>query len=272
MRMSSLRALLREAVISEVDISDLEGISCTAGSTHVMKTCKLGKDKYFLKFSDASMFEGETDPSLQILIEYLAYKIYALYPGVRIPKVELVYDKAEKKVGLATSAVQGKPGRTSVPAKKLGKMLSAGVYVDVFLANWDVVGTDAGNVIVDKDVATRIDPGGSLTFRAQGGRKGNKFASSAGELKTMLDPSFGGAGEVLSHADMQAAAKEFQSVGWQAINSTIKSVAAEVSADLKKRGMLGLEKQWLADVAEIASKLASRHKEIAKHVVETQAL
>jgi hypothetical protein len=206
----ALRALIIEAIVNEIDIEDVGNIACAAGSTHVMQTCKIGKDKYFLKFSDESLFKSG-DPSLQILVEYLAYRIYQLFPGVSIPKVELVYDAKRKRVGLASSEVKGKPGLSNIKPAQLGKMLSAGVYVDVLLANWDVVGTGKGNVIVDKDRATRIDPGGSLTFRAQGGRKGEKFSTTPGELKTMLNPGFG-AGEVLSYADMKAAAKEFNAV------------------------------------------------------------
>lgn len=267
----SLKTLIQEAVINEVDIENVKGIACTTGSTHVMKTCKLGKDKYFLKFSDESMFD-DSDPSLQILIEYLSYKIYSLYPSITIPNVELVYDKTNLKVGLASSVVVGKSGLQTINPKKLGKMMSAGVYVDVLLANWDVVGTGTGNVLVDKQKLTRIDPGGSLTFRAQGGRKGEKFGAKPAELSTMLDPNFGGSGEVLTHADMNIASVEFLSVSWSAIASTIKSVSNSVSSDLKSRGMSDLLGQWKVDVAEISTKLAKRHKSILDHIKASSKL
>jgi hypothetical protein len=267
-KLSALRTIIAEAMISEIDIADVHSVVCAAGSTHIMQTCKIGKDKYFLKFSDENLFD-ESDPSLQVLIEYLAYRIYGLYPGVTIPaNIQLVYDKAQQRVGLASSAVSGKMGKQSIPAQKLGKMMSAGVYVDVFLANWDVVGMGSGNVIVDKNKATRIDPGGALTFRAQGGRKGKKFSPQPGEIKTMLDPH-SGAGEVLSYADMKLAMKEFVAIPWSAISTEIKSVADEVSNELNSRKMKKLLGQWNDDVSEISSTLKARHKSILDHIKST---
>jgi hypothetical protein len=157
-RINELKELIRVAVLNEVDIEDVGDVCFAAGSTHVMKTCSIGGNKYYLKFSDESLFDG-VNPSLQILVEYLAYKVYSLYPGVDIPSVELVYDRKGGKVGLATSAVAGKMALETIPAKELASMLSAGVYVDIFLANWDVIGTGSGNVIADKGKATRIDTG-----------------------------------------------------------------------------------------------------------------
>ena len=47
--------------------------------------------------------------------------------------------------------------------------------VDVLLGNWDVVGMNADNILIDKDGKPwRIDNGGSLSYRAQGGTKDNK--------------------------------------------------------------------------------------------------
>lgn len=264
MLMSELRALVQKLLLAEVALEDVSDVCLASGSTHVMKTCKIGSDKYYLKFSEESMFD-ESDPSLQVLVEYLAYKIYSLYPQVNIPKkIHLVFDKKRAKVGIATSPVKGSPG-TRLNPKTLGQMMSAGIYVDILLANWDVVGNDDGNVLVDKQAANRIDPGGSLTFRAQGGRKGNKFSKSAGELKTMLDASFGGAGKVFKYANLHKAASVFLAVPWESISSMINSIDGEVTKELKLAGMGGLLKEWKRDVSEITAKLRSRHAEITKH-------
>jgi hypothetical protein len=261
---SSLKKYIHESMLNEIDIENVQGITCVAGSTHIMNTCKIGKDKYFLKFSDEELFESG-DPSLQILVEYLAYKIYQLYPSVSVPNVQLVFDKTKRRVGLASSSAKGKSALGRIDSRKLGKMLSAGVYVDIFLANWDVIGIGTGNVFSDGEKATRIDPGGSLTFRAQGGRKGSKFSSDPGELKTMLNPDFG-AGEVLSYSDMKVAATEFNSVGWGTISNAIKSASDEISEELENKNMLDLLDQWQADVSEITSKLAKRHVAIKNHI------
>lgn len=50
--------------------------------------------------------------------------------------------------------------------------LAEGADVDAMLGNWDVIGMAADNILVDKDGKPwRIDNGGSLSFRAQGGKK-----------------------------------------------------------------------------------------------------
>jgi hypothetical protein len=266
---SRLRKIIKEA-LQEADIEDVTDIECSQGSTHSMSTCKIGGNKYYLKFSNENLFEN-VDPSLQILVEYLAYRIYGLYAGIKIPKPELVYDKTKKRVGLATSPASGKQaslyGKDNL--ESLGKKMSQGVYVDVFLANWDVIGTgEVGNVFLDDENATRIDPGGSLTFRAQGGRKGLKFGNNPGELKTMIDPSFGGAGRVFQFSDLKSAAKEFNSVKWETINTEIDNVYKEISSQLDSKGMSKLKSEWRSDVENISSALRSRHEEILNQIKE----
>lgn len=249
--------------LKEINIEKLNNICYSGGSTHIMKTCKIGEDEYYLKFSNEELF-GKTNPSLQILIEYLSYKIYSLYPEIKIPKVELVWDKKNKKVGLASSKIKGKPG-VYINPDKLAKMLSAGVYVDVFLANWDVIGTGEGNIIVDKDQATRIDPGGSLTFRAQGGRKGKKFDSKTKELSTMLKGN-SGAGNVYQYADLKEAGKVFLNVSFEQIRQQMIEVNREIVGGLKENNLLGLLKEWKPDIISIAKILKERHREILNHI------
>jgi hypothetical protein len=252
-------------VLGEIDIGDVGDVCFTGGSTHVMKTCKIGEDKYFLKFSDESLFD-ESDPSLQILVEYMAYKIYSLY-GLDMPAVQLVWDKQQGKVGLASAEVKGKmAGSTIIDPEKLGKMLSAGVYVDIFLANWDVIGTGDGNVVVNKDKATRIDPGGSLTFRAQGTKKGAAFGDTPGELQTMMDPNMG-AGEVFQHADLRQAGETFVSVPWDKIFAKmVEANNSDIVPELKQNGMTDLLAEWKSEILHIAKKLENRHKEVLKHI------
>lgn len=264
MKYSLLRSLIKEIALNEIDLEDVGDVCSTAGSTHDMQTCKIGKDKYFLKFSRVDLFD-DVDPSLQILVEYLAYRIYALFSGINVPHPELVYDASHERVGLATTPAKGKPALvTGIDPKYLAKMLSQGVYVDIFLGNWDVIGTGAGNVFVDAGTATRIDPGGSLTFRAQGGRKGAAFGPKAKELETMLKPG-SGSGDVFRHADMKIAAREFMSVPWSTIASEIDAVKSDVEEQLKSHGMKLLLKQWISDANEVKRNLAKRHKDVTAH-------
>lgn len=258
-----------ENILHEADISDIVEMCYADGSSHIMMTCRLRGRGYYLKFADEENWrDHEFSPSLQNLAEYLAYRIYGLYSGVKVPKAELVYDEENKRVGLATSPVRGTwAGETTVSMQELGKMMSQGVYVDIFLANWDVLGTNLDNVFVDnKGEITRIDPGAALQWRAQGGRKGELFSGQAGELKTMLDPNFDGAGKVFQHANLVNSAETFLSVPWSEIASTIKSVHDEVSQELSKRPNLKkMLNEWNVDIAEVLEKLEARHKEISNH-------
>ena len=259
-------------ILNEIDIDDVNDIECTAGSTHLMNTCRIGGNEYYLKFSDEEMFSDvDINPSLQILVEYLAYKIYALYRGINVPNIDLVYDGKNLRVGIATSAIRGKSALKTLKHNDIAMKMSNGVYVDVLLANWDVIGTGSGNVISTGNGAYRIDPGGALTFRAKGERKGGRFSKEPTELHTMFDPDFSdtGAGTIYQYADLKRAAKEFMSVPWDMIENTINSVDENVTQELTNYSMKSLLKDWKRDVIEIKDKLKSRWNAIREHIAET---
>lgn len=55
---------------------------------------------------------------------------------------------------------------------EMSRKLAAGMDVDAMVGNWDVIGMSGDNILVDKaGNPWRIDNGGSLSFRAQGGKK-----------------------------------------------------------------------------------------------------
>lgn len=266
MTIGLLRRLIRETLMKEgVDMSAVKNACFVAGSTHTMQTCNIGDDKYFLKFSRKNMFDDGVHPSLQILIEYLAYRIYGLFAGINIPRPELVYNTRGDEVGLATTPLPGKQAlKVGMDPESIGKMMSQGVYVDIFLANWDVVGTGTGNVFVDKDKVYRMDPGAAMTFRAEGGRKGKRFSPRAGDLPIMLGGDTG-AGLYFRYSDLKMAAKEFFTVKWSTIESEIDAVRNEVAQELESRGMKKLLRQWNDDVDEIEVTLAKRYDVVAAH-------
>ncbi len=264
-RETALRALIR-GILSEIDIGEVEGVCMTRGSTHIMNTCFIGGDKFHLKFSDeAAEFSSSTDPSLQILVEWLAYKVYSLYPGVDIPeRVELVYDKPNRRVGLATRSVSGDHGY-SIGRKTLANGLSAGVYVDVFLANWDI-GNMANVISRSSDSRpVRIDPGGALTFRARGGRKGRAFGDYPGELETMISGS-GAAADIFRYSDLRLAARTFESVPWSQVESRLNACNDEINEKLTSYGLVDLLEQWGSDFDHIVKTLRNRHREILANV------
>lgn len=275
-----LRQLIR-GILLEINIDKLRGMTGTHGSTHDMNRARIVDDEreFFVKFSDIGpdlWSEGDPDPSMQCMSEYLAYRIYSLYPGVRIPsRIELVFDPAKERVGLATAAVKGKMALGRIEPKVLAKQLQAGVYVDIFLANYDVIGTGTGNLLVSPEGdVTRIDPGSSFKYRARGARPKGKFNPRVGELDTMLDPGFNygqGAGHVYQFADLKVAADEFLAVPWGKVAGTIDQVSAEVAAELAENGMDELGRQWDSEVDEIKSVLAKRYKVVEEHARTVKA-
>ena len=61
--------------------------------------------------------------------------------------------------------------------------------LDATLANWDVIGQNMDNVMVDPETGTvyRIDVGGSMSFRAQGGLKLSQWNDANNELSSMKE-------------------------------------------------------------------------------------
>ena len=258
-----LKILIKEAVIDEVGIGEFQEV-CFSGkaSSHSLRTCKLKDKKFYLKFSgwNEGIPEG-ADENLQIGVEYLAYQIYKLY-GIKVPEdIQLVSDPENEKIGLATGEVVGS-GRLST--KKLGQSLSSGVFVDIFLANWDMSNTE--NLVSSGGDVTRIDPGGALTFRARGAKKGAAFNPKTTELQTMLDPN-GDAGQIYSHSDMAKAAAAFLRVSWSDVNKTIIRTSKEVMDEMTDAQVSPKTlNAWKQEVNEIRSVLQGRHTAVLEHI------
>lgn len=116
--------------------------------------------------------------------ELLAAKLYKAL-GIDVPLTKLV--KEGGKVGIASAFQEGME-----KAKKPNILGANGAFdgfgADAWLGNWDVVGLGFDNLLLDKDgKAVRIDPGGSLLFRAQGTPKGDAFGTTVPEIDTLRD-------------------------------------------------------------------------------------
>jgi hypothetical protein len=129
--------------------------------------------------------------------EILAGRLYEM-AGIDVP--ELSEATREGKFSVASKII---PGLKSNKAKlKSGEVpgVVEGIAVDAWLGNWDVVGLEYDNLLVDKDGrAHRVDTGGALRYRAMGEPKGDKFGPEVNELETFTDKSRR-AGGVLGHA------------------------------------------------------------------------
>jgi hypothetical protein len=136
------------------------------------------------KFKDADgvewycKFPGDEDTAKA---EVLAAKLYAA-TGTEGQDAKLV--SKDGKLGIASRWVNVKKGSAAELAKSKGA--HAGFAVDAWLANWDVVGLELDNLQLDeKGHAVRVDAGGSLMYRAQGGKKA--FGDNVTELDSLRD-------------------------------------------------------------------------------------
>lgn len=267
-----LKNLILEAIkqqeqiqkLNELDMSEVGEMCYIGGSTHSLATCKIEGGDFFLKFSDSWDFKNSDDKSLQIGVEYLAYLIYSLYPSNIPQKIHVVSDPQNQRIGIATKKSGNKSGR-QVDFKQWVKSISGGAMVDIFLANWDVNNT--ANFVIDNDGnAWRVDPGGSLTFRARGGRKGDSFSPTAGELKTMLDPKMrGGAGWLLSEVDMKEACEAFIAVPWESIVQKIEQARTEVTKELNNAKLTQVVDPWNKECDHIKTVLKTRWVDVKDH-------
>ena len=78
--------------------------------------------------------------------------------------------------------------------KKVKAKLQEDFVTDALLSNWDVIGLDSDNILVDKKGQVwRVDNGGSLRFRAQGSRKTaaefDEFPTELWSLRSKTNPA-----------------------------------------------------------------------------------
>lgn len=114
---------------------------------------------------------------LQANAEHLASEIY----GELAPETHLF--PYEEGVAFASDYVpsQGHIG-LNPSRQRAKKMFETGFVPDVLLSNHDVIGLSGDNVVVDENENLhRIDNGGSLMFRAQGGEKPEHVLDNLGE-------------------------------------------------------------------------------------------
>lgn len=113
--------------------------------------------------------------------EILAAKFYGL-AGLSGQDAKLV--RKDGKIGIASKWTDVKKGTPQQLADLEGAQ--SGFAVDAWLANWDVVGLAFDNLQIGADgKAHRVDAGGSLMYRAQGGKKA--FGEKVAEIDSLRD-------------------------------------------------------------------------------------
>lgn len=148
-----------------------------------------------------------------------------------------------------------------------------GFAVDALLANWDVAGSGYNNIVTNEHGdPVRIDPGGSLLYRAQGSPKGAAFTNDARDLDSMVDPGVNRSGYdvfgSMSTAAKTESAKKLLNFTDEVVDAMVGNyiadpkIADELKAKLKARRDAILNRYNLGSAgktsAEIANEKANR--------------
>jgi hypothetical protein len=184
---------------------------------------------YYVKFPD--------DPDIA-KTEVLANKIYELL-GVHVPQVNLI--SYEGQIGL-TSKMEDLLDEDDMSSylDELSKHADTRInfIVDAWLANWDVAGQtfDSKNIMLDKARRPlRIDQGGALSRRAQGGLKGAGWGNDVGELESlrgskatrMAQKVF----QAVSDSDLKAGADKLRHLNTDKLRALIDEYAPDNEKD-----------------------------------------
>lgn len=180
--------------------------------------------------------------------EVLASKLYKL-AGVAVPTLRLV--SRGGKVGVASKMI---PGVVKVGAGiKDAPGALEGFGADAWLGNHDVVGMGHDNLLKTKEGnAIRIDVGGALLYRAQGGAKGAAFGTEVVETESLLDKKTN-----------SYAASVFSGISEQKLVDSIAAVL-EIPDDAIVKAVEKFGPGSAAEKKALADKLIARKQSLAK--------
>lgn len=117
--------------------------------------------------------------------EVLAGKLYEL-AGIEVPELHIVM--LDGKVSIASKIIDGL-AKADAATLAVAPGTASGFAVDAWLANWDVVGLSYDNLLTLGARAVRVDTGGALRYRAQGGLKGVAFGRDVTEIDSLRSPA-----------------------------------------------------------------------------------
>ena len=147
----------------------------------------------------------------------------------------------------------------------------AGFIADAWLANWDVVGLAADNIVVGPgNKAYRIDVGGSMLFRAQG--KGKPFPPEVSEIETLRSPAIAPqASKVfddLTSAEFVASAERIAAITDDQIDFAVDSVALPKTSPEYPVSQFGSEANDLPEM--VKTRLKQRRDYIIENVLKQE--
>jgi len=186
------------------------------GSTGA-KVVSMGESKYVMK-----QYSGREE---QAKNEYVANQLYKEFgSNAGAPDSEL-HDYEGKTAVLNPYVEKITLGNDVSDKASFNEKVSENFVADAWLANWDVVGMGADNIAESAGGGVhRLDNGGALLYRAQGGLKGDAFGPKVGELSTFRDSGMN-----------RDAARVFKSVDNKAIVSQVKELSAKYNKETVSR-------------------------------------
>lgn len=163
----------------EIDGANLTQIGPQAGSNPggLFQDTTTG-EKWYVKFPDS--VDNARNEALTA----------ALYRLVGIDSTEYRLVTINGREGIASRWVDGlvKDADALQSGKPTG--IFDGFGADAWLANRDVIGQTYDNLKLLGNRAIRVDTGGGLRYRAQGGLKGEQFGDTVVEIDSMRDPRY----------------------------------------------------------------------------------
>ena len=178
---SSDQVYSTKAPVAKISMSDMKKVGPQAGSNPGGLYQDSSGEKYYIKTPQSEA---------HAVNEILGSRLYAA-TGVAVPEASITADKKRVSSRIEESIPWGDV--SSEHKQAVYSDIRKNFVVDAWLANWDAPVTD--NIRVNKSgVPLRVDTGGALDYRAQGGSKVANLTPEVKELHTLRDPSINPAG------------------------------------------------------------------------------
>lgn len=164
--------------------------------------------------------------------ELLAAKLYEA-AGVEVPELTLIEEGGITR--LASKIVDGV--EQNAAALKAGRVAGVGdnFIVDAWLGNWDVAGMGFDNLLIKGGRAVRVDVGGALRYRAQGGLKGAAWGNTVEEIDSLrnagINPQTAAVFGKITREDMIAGARKVLKMSDAQIDDLVDRYGPRSAAD-----------------------------------------
>lgn len=231
-----------------IDPTALKVVRGLGGSTGASLVEDADGNRYVLKKGNSPEHVRE---------EFAAEQVYRA-AGVKVPDSHLYEDTTGQPIKLSRF-VEGKTYDQLDAAGKAAakRKISNGYATDALLGNWDVVGANGDNVLIDeKGEAWRIDVGGSMRMRAQGaakkGKDWNAYPTELWSLKrstSAIDRLRADVFAGVTHDERMRQVKEL-------VKRTAELVAA---ANPENRDVLAARLDQMADLLHVDETLKGDH-------------